>query len=58
MRKTYTSSYPERPPAWYWTGGLHDACIESVETFAFPFDYDQRVKEIRFERAEADRNNK
>ena len=58
MRKTYTSPYPERPPKWYWTGGLHDARIESVETFAFSFDYDQRVKEIRFERAEVDRKNK
>ena len=41
--KVYTSSYPDNPPNWYWVNGLHDACIESVEYFEFPFDYNKFV---------------
>lgn len=37
----YISSYPDNPPEWYWTMGLHDACITNVETFEFPFDYNK-----------------
>ena len=44
MRKTYTSAYPDCPPEWYWKRGLHDACIEGVEAFEFPFDYGQFTK--------------
>ena len=39
--KVYISSYPDNPPNWYWVDGLHDACIESVECFEFPFDYNK-----------------
>lgn len=35
----YFSRYPDNPPEWYWTAGLHDACITSAEAFEFPFDY-------------------
>ncbi|MBQ3490616.1 MAG: hypothetical protein IJA86_08505 [Clostridia bacterium] len=44
MGKIYTSAYPDCPPEWYWTSGLHDACIEGVEAFEFPFDYGQFTK--------------
>ena len=37
----YRSSYHENPPEWYWTSGLHDACIIGTETFEFPFDYNK-----------------
>ena len=40
----YTSSYLDNPPDWYWVNGLHDACIESVECFEFPFDYNKFVE--------------
>lgn len=39
--KIYTSSYPDNPPNWYWINGLHDASIENVEYFEFPFDYNK-----------------
>ncbi len=39
--KVYSSSYPENLPNWYWSSGLHDACIVGVETFEFPFDYNK-----------------
>ena len=42
--KVYTSSYPEDTPEWYWTDGLHDACILDVEYFEFPFDYNKYVR--------------
>lgn len=29
----------ENLPEWYWSSGLHDACIYGVETFELPFDY-------------------
>lgn len=41
--KTYISGSPENPPEWYWTAGLHDACIIGVESFEFPFDYNKFV---------------
>jgi hypothetical protein len=41
--KVYRSSYPENPPQWYWVDGLHDAYIECVECFEFPFDYNKFV---------------
>ena len=43
--KIHTSHYPENPPEWYWTNGLHDACITSVEAFEFPFDYNRYISE-------------
>ncbi len=43
--KVYRSSYPENPPEWYWTSGLHDACIIGTESFEFPFDYNKFVGE-------------
>ena len=43
--KVYISNYPDNPPEWYWVSGLHDACIESVESFEFPFDYNKFVGE-------------
>ena len=39
----YFTSYPENPPEWYWTKGLHDAGITEVESFEFPFDYNKFV---------------
>lgn len=44
--KVYTSSYPENQPKWYWTLGLHDACIVKTECFEFPFDYKKAAKNI------------
>ena len=41
--KIYSTSYPENPPEWYWTKGLHDAGIIEVESFEFPFDYNKFV---------------
>ncbi len=41
--KVYSSSFLDNPPNWYWVNGLHDACIESVEYFEFPFDYSKFV---------------
>lgn len=35
----YFSNYPDDPPEWYWTLGLHDACITGVEALEIPFDY-------------------
>lgn len=43
--KVYFSNYPDNPPQWYWTTGLHDACIEDVELFDFPFDYNKFMGE-------------
>lgn len=43
--KEYISNYPDNPPDWYWTTGLHDACIIGVETFDFPFDYNKFIGE-------------
>ena len=43
--REYISHYPENPPEWYWTIGLHDACIIAVESFEFPFDYNKFVGE-------------
>ena len=43
--RIYISSHPDNPPEWYWVSGLHDACIESVEYFEFPFDYNKFVGE-------------
>ena len=37
----YITKYPDNPPEWYWTSGLHDACIVGVEAFEFPFDYNR-----------------
>lgn len=37
----YSLNDPENFPEWYWTAGLHDACITTVETFEFPFDYSE-----------------
>lgn len=31
-----------KSPAWYWTGGLHDAQIVSVEQLQLPYDYKER----------------
>ena len=39
-------------PEWYWTKGLHDACITDIEAVEFPFDYN-RVAE---EKGKYDRN--
>ena len=41
--KVYYSDYPDNPPEWYWIHRLHDACIVSVETFEFPYDYGKFV---------------
>lgn len=41
----YISRFPENPPEWYWTSGLHDACITNVEAFEFPFDYNKFAKD-------------
>ena len=41
--KIYSTSYPENPPEWYWTKGLHDAGITEVESFEFSFDYNKFV---------------
>ena len=41
--KIYSTSYPENPPEWQWTKGLHDAGIIEVESFEFPFDYNKFV---------------
>ena len=41
----YNSSFPEKPPEWYWVQGLHDACIVGVEVLNFPFDYREFVRE-------------
>lgn len=43
--KVYISNYPDNPPQWYWTPGLHDACIEGVELFDFPFDYNKFMED-------------
>ena len=43
--RMYISSHPDNPPEWYWVNGLHDACIESVESFEFPFDYNKFIGE-------------
>ena len=43
--KVYISNYPDNPPEWYWTSGLHDACIIGVELFEFPFDYHKFIGE-------------
>lgn len=43
--KIYTSDYPDNMPKWYWTSGLHDACIVNVDISEFPFEYDSFVKE-------------
>jgi hypothetical protein len=41
VTKKYSTQYPEAPPDWYWTRGLHDAGIIQVEAFDFPFDYNK-----------------
>ena len=41
--KEHITSYPNNSPEWYWTAGLHDACITGVETFEFPFDYNKFI---------------
>ena len=28
--REYISVYPDNYPQWYWTDGLHDACIVDV----------------------------
>ena len=43
--RKYISHHPENSPDWYWTNGLHDACIVEVEFFDFPFDYNKFVGE-------------
>lgn len=43
--KEYSAQYPEKPPAWYWIKGLHDAGITEVEVFEFPFDYKKFIEE-------------
>ncbi len=37
--RIFQTEYPDNPPAWYWTNGLHDACIVGVESYEFPYDY-------------------
>ena len=32
-------NFDDSLPPWYWDGGLHDACIISVEELVFPIDY-------------------
>ena len=39
--KVYQSTYPDNAPEWYWTRGLHDACIIGAESFEYPFGYDK-----------------
>ncbi len=39
--KNHGLNSPENPPDWYWTHGLHDACIIGYETFEFPADYNK-----------------
>ena len=41
----YISKYPDNPPDWYWTSGLHDACIIGIDNFEFLFDYNKFVEE-------------
>ena len=43
--KEYITKYPDDPPDWYWVHGLHDACINFIEKFEFPFDYDKFISE-------------
>lgn len=43
--RIYTSNYPDNPPEWYWTSGLHDACIIGVEAYDFPNDYDKFTRD-------------
>ena len=45
MKRKRLEYYPKNLPDWYWSEGLHDACIASVETYEFPFDYNKFVKE-------------
>ena len=45
QKRSYSSSYPENPPEWYWVRALHDACIVGVEMFEFPFDYNKFIQE-------------
>ena len=33
--RVYISCCPENPPDWYWTSGLHDACVLDVEYFEY-----------------------
>ena len=41
--KICASNNPDNLPEWYWTTGLHDACIIGVELLEFPFDYNKYV---------------
>ncbi|MDO4154363.1 MAG: hypothetical protein Q4E21_05870 [Clostridia bacterium] len=45
MKRKRFESHSENTPDWYWRAGLHDACITSVETYEFPFDYNKYIKE-------------
>jgi hypothetical protein len=46
MKKLRHFLHDQQPqPQWYWSAGLHDACIYGVETFEFPFDYGKFERE-------------
>jgi len=44
MTRRYYSEHPEQLPDWYWTPGLHDACITGFCSCEFPFDYSRLLK--------------
>lgn len=49
--RQYISDRREKPPEWYWSSGLHDACIIGVETAELPFDYARfEVRKNRYDR--------
>jgi len=45
MKKKENQNKPEKPgsdiPEWYWTSGLHDACITSIEPQKLEIDFSQ-----------------
>ena len=42
MRAFSSGDLSGQNPSWYWTNGLHDALILSVEQKDIPYDYTQR----------------
>lgn len=50
--REYISVYPDNHPHWYWTDGLHDACIVDVTEYELPFDY----KKYKGDKSKYDRN--
>mgnify|MGYP001775977081 CR=1 FL=1 len=50
--REYISVYPDNYPQWYWTDGLHDACIVDVIEYELPFDY----KKYKGDKSKYDRN--